>query len=339
MIIRTCAYPRAGLVGNPSDGYHGKTISFVFSNYRAEVTLYQSPELEIQPSTRDRSAFRSMRALVEDVNMYGYYGGIRLLKAAIKTFSDHCARNRIVLDDRNYTIRYTSDIPHRVGLAGSSAIITACFRALMAFYQVSIPNHTLANLVLSVERDELGIAAGLQDRVVQAYEGLVYMDFSSSVMDRQGYGVYEYLDPGRLPPLYIAYRADLSEGSEVLHSDLRERFELNDRDVVEAVRFWAGLTDAFRASIDRGDSAEAARIIDANFDRRRAVCSISAGNVQMIERARAAGASAKFSGSGGAIVGSYGDDTMYNRLVAELEPLGVCVIKPAYVDRSGGAYR
>ena len=32
MIIREKAYPRAALIGNPSDGYFGKTIAFVFRN-------------------------------------------------------------------------------------------------------------------------------------------------------------------------------------------------------------------------------------------------------------------------------------------------------------------
>ena len=37
MIIQTKAYPRVGLIGNPSDGYFGKTISFVFKNYPENV--------------------------------------------------------------------------------------------------------------------------------------------------------------------------------------------------------------------------------------------------------------------------------------------------------------
>ncbi|MFO8143540.1 MAG: hypothetical protein R6T78_02560, partial [Dehalococcoidales bacterium] len=39
--------PRAALIGNPSDGYFGKTIAFTFSNFQADVTLYDTPELEI----------------------------------------------------------------------------------------------------------------------------------------------------------------------------------------------------------------------------------------------------------------------------------------------------
>ena len=220
MIIETKSYPRAGLVGNPSDGYFGKTIAFTFSNYSAKVILYQTPELEIMPTDRDQSRFKSIRHLVDDVKNYGYYGGIRLLKATVKIFHDYCRKNKIQLDDRNFTIRYHSNIPDQVGLAGSSAIITAGMRALMSFYQISIPKPTLANLIRSVENDELGITAGLQDRVALTYQGLVYMDFNEKMMKDQGHGVYENLDPGLLPPLYIAFLKELSEGSEIFHNNI-----------------------------------------------------------------------------------------------------------------------
>jgi len=100
MIIRTRAYPRVGLVGNPSDGYFGRTISFAFENFCAEVVLYESPELEILPSRKDHSVFRDIGALVRDVELHGYYGGIRLLKATIKRFSDYCRSNQIDLHDK-----------------------------------------------------------------------------------------------------------------------------------------------------------------------------------------------------------------------------------------------
>ena len=48
--------------------------------------------------------------------------------------------------------------------------------------------------------------AGLQDRVIQAYQGLVYMDFSKSLMDARGYGEYERMDAKLLPNVFVAYR-------------------------------------------------------------------------------------------------------------------------------------
>jgi glucuronokinase len=333
MIIRTRAYPRAGLIGNPSDGYYGKTIAFVFSNFCAEVTLYQTPEIEILPNLMDHSRFESIKQLDENVGLYGYYGGIRLLKASVKRFYNYCRENSIELDDRNFTIRYSSDIPHRVGLAGSSAIITACFRALMSFYSVSIPAAVLANLVLSVEVDELNIPAGLQDRVVQAYEGMVYMDFGRELMEKQGHGKYEPLDPQALPPIYIAYREDLSEGTEVFHNDIRSRFDRGEPEVTAAMKQWAGLTDELRIALRTGDHGQVAELINRNFDLRRTLYKISEGNNQMVEAARSVGASAKFSGSGGAIVGTYKDDAMFAALREHLEPRHIRVLKPHIVEQ------
>ncbi|MCE9612959.1 MAG: GHMP kinase [Lentisphaerae bacterium] len=328
MIIRTQAYPRAGLVGNPSDGYYGKTIALAFTNFAADVTLYESPELEVLPNRRDHSRFGSIRELTSDVRQFGYYGGIRLLKAAIKRFCDYCDAQGHPLHDRNFTIRYASNIPHLVGLAGSSAIITACFRALQAFYDVRIPKPTLANLVLSVETEELGISAGLQDRVAQVYQGVVYMDFSEALIRQQGYGRYEPLDPALLPPLYIAYRTDLAEGSEIYHNDMRERHRRGDPEVLAAIAFWISLTDRVRGALLAGRRDEIGPLLDSNFDRRRQVSRISDGNLRLVESARRVGASAKFTGSGGAIVGTYRDEAMFEALCQSFQPLGIEVFKP-----------
>ena len=74
MIIETYSYPRAAVIGNPSDGYYGKTIAFVFSNFIARVQLYETPELEIKPERFDVALFRGMKDLADDVNFAGYYG-------------------------------------------------------------------------------------------------------------------------------------------------------------------------------------------------------------------------------------------------------------------------
>jgi len=328
-IIRKRAYPRGGLVGNPSDGYFGKTIALSFSNFSAEVVLYETPELEIIPCTRDHSVFSSIHALSHDVDLFGYYGGIRLLKAAIKVFRDYCEQRDKELNGKNFTIRYQSNIPHLVGLAGSSAIITACMRCLMEFYGVRIEKPELANLILKVETRELGISAGLQDRVAQVYQGLVYMDFDKDLMDSRGYGDYHQLDTSLLPPLYIAYRDDLSEGSERVHSKIRERFNRGDEEIMGAIAFWRDLASETRSLLEAGEGESIGTLLDANFDKRAEISAISDGNARMIEAARSVGASAKFTGSGGAIIGSYKDENMYQALKDVLEPLDIAVIKPS----------
>ncbi|MCB1091930.1 MAG: GHMP kinase [Verrucomicrobiae bacterium] len=337
MIIRTQSHARAGLVGNPSDGYFGKTISFIVRNYTAEVELWETPELEILPAARDHSTFPSLEALRQDVAWFGYYGGVRLLKGTIKRFYDYCLEQGISLPNRNFTLRYQSNIPSQVGMAGSSAIITAALRALMTFYEVSIPKAIQANLILSVENDELKIPAGLQDRVIQAFEGVVFMDFNRKIMDHQRHGHYEELAPSLLPPLYVAFHHHLSEGTEVFHNDIRGRFNRGEREVVDAMQQWAELAQQTRDLLLAGRGSEIGPLLDANFDLRKRLYRISDGNLRMVDAARSVGATAKFTGSGGAIVGTFEDEAMFDRLTAALDPLGMTVIKPIIV-KDGDAH-
>src|SRR5215831_13245619 len=99
MLITTQAFARAGLVGNPSDGYFGKTISFVIRNFRAMVRLWESPHFEILPAYGDLSRFPSVREFLHDLKLHGYYGAMRLIKAAVKRFHDHCRSNGIDVPD------------------------------------------------------------------------------------------------------------------------------------------------------------------------------------------------------------------------------------------------
>ncbi len=94
----------------------------------------------------------------------------------------------------------------------------------------------LPSVMLGVEMVELGITAGLQDRVIQVYGGLVYMDFrqpnnnnnnasnSNSNSEKRGggvgvgVGVYERMDVSLLPPLYLAFdtlAGEVTQRSEV----------------------------------------------------------------------------------------------------------------------------
>ena len=101
-----------------------------------------------------------------------------------------------------------------------------------------LPKALQPQFVLDVEKEELGINAGLQDRVVQTYEGVVFMDFHndllegqvcvtslchvtvprhcatslchvthSDLLEGQGHGQYERLDVRLLPRLWLAYDA------------------------------------------------------------------------------------------------------------------------------------
>jgi glucuronokinase len=328
MVIEQRAYARAGLLGNPSDGYFGKTLSIIVRNFGAQVTLYESPELRIEPKEQDLNVYRNLFHLVESVNQTGYYGGSRLVKAAVKTFFEYCQANRIPFVQKNFTVQYHSSIPRQVGLAGSSAIITATMRALMRFYRVDIPLEILPNLILAAEMNELGINAGLQDRVIQVYEGCVFMNFDKAVMDEKGHGDYERIDPGLLPRLYIAYKTQLSKVSGKVLNELRIRYEKKEPLVLETLGRLAAVAEEGRAAVLNRDHGRLFELMNENFDLRSKIMNISESNRELVRTARQCGASAKFAGSGGSIIGMYRDDQMLNRLAIALKKLNARIIKP-----------
>jgi len=327
-MIETYGYARAGLLGNPSDGYFGKTIAFAMTNFRARALAYPSGRLEIKPAKADVPVFENLDGLYRTTRWRGYYGGVRIVQALIVRLIEYCRGRGIELPDRNFTLEYESSIPQRLGMGGSSAIITAALRALCQYFELEISPAEQANLALEAETRELGMPAGLQDRVAQVYQGLIYMDFSRDLMESRGYGNYERLEPGLLKNAYVAYRTSLSEGTEVFHSDIRERWNRGETQVVEAMRTWASFAERGRECLVRGETEKLNELIDANFDLRASIYRIDDGNMEMIRAARRAGASANFAGSGGAIVGLYRDEDMFARLVEEMRRAGAAVVKP-----------
>jgi len=329
--IRNRVYARAGLIGNPSDGYNGKTITIIVKNFYAQVLLYEWDRIEIIPGSSDESDFQSIHELAQDVRLHGYYGGIRLIKAAINGFVTYCNARKLTLPDRNFSLRYQTTIPRQVGMAGSSAIVVATLRALKNFYEIDIPKRVLPSLVLSIERDQLGIPAGLQDRVAQVYEGCTYMDFSKEAMKTEdGFivGEYEDLPVSLLPSLYVSYSVDCSEPTEVFHNNLRFRYDQGESAVVSAMQHCAELTVRAKEALLAGHHDLLPALLDGNFDIRRSICQLPKEQISMVETARACGASANFAGSGGAIVGTYPDEAAFVKLQEAMKEIGCETVKP-----------
>ncbi len=309
MMITKWVGARVGIMGNPSDGFGGKTIACLIRNFGATVTVRENKTIEIVRHAQfDPLSFANITHLADIASQDGYYGGIRLLFAACKRFSDACREYGVVLPERNFILQYDTTVPRQVGLGGSSAIITATFRALMEFYGVTedtLPQPILPSLILAVETEELGIAAGLQDRVVQVYGGLVDMDFDPNYVAAHGHGRYEHLDSELLPPMLLAWDRCWSDSGKI-HSRVRHRFNEGDPEVHSAMQTWADYATQARQAMEHRDWASLAKLLDLNFDLRRRIYGeecIGERNLLMIDTLRSLGLPAKFAGSGGAVVG------------------------------------
>ena len=332
--IRTRSFARAGLLGNPSDGYFGKTVAFTFTQFGVELVMSESSRIRFQQGEVDDATFASMEEMSRNLRLYGYYGGIRLLKATAKRFFDYCQEKGLSLPKRNFSVEYKINIPRLVGLSGSSAICSAMLKALMKFYAVEIPLEMQPTICLEAERDELGINCGFQDRVIQIYNGLVFMDFEKSFVESHNHGKYERLYPCSLIPVpcslnfYIAYDANRAEESGKAHKKVKRLFEEKNADVLAAMSEFADIAQQGRDLLASSNiepsilNLKLSTLINANFDLRDRIFNVAEENRRMVMTARQCGASAKFAGSGGAIVGTYEDAEQFERLKAALKAIG-----------------
>ena len=314
MAIEVVVPARAGLVGHPSDGYGGATLAVTLHNFAAHVELHPSAQLCVEPA--DAGEWPE--------------GGEPLIHATVRRFCRHCAETGAPYQP-HARIRYRSTIPREVGLAGSSAIVIATLRALARHGAVAIERERLPALALSVETDELGIAAGLQDRVVQTYGGLVFVD----VAERE----FTPLDAGLLPELFVAWRPGAAGSSALAHAAVRERYARGDAVVHAAMSALAALAHEACAALVRGDHAAFAEALDAGLDVRARIFELDPRHLAMVQAARALGLPATYTGSGGAIVGIASDRAAVAELTRRLEADGVVVVEALATAQAPAAAR
>jgi len=330
---------RVGILGNPSDGYGGRTLALAVDRFSATVALEPSEVLEIVPGVEDEPAWDTVADLVERVDCHGYLTGEQLLAAAVRTFADVAsftarsglARSPAVAAFGNATFRlsYETSIPRQVGLAGSSALVIGALRCMAEWVELEIPDEVLPSIALRVETEQLGLSAGLQDRVVQCYGGLVAMNFGEMAVDARfgaSHGQYHRLDADYLPSLFVAYRESAAEPSDMFHRVLRKRFEEGDVTIRDTLHHLAGLALQGEAALRWHDPNRFAELVGENMRARRQLGRIPERQLELVDIAESCDVSATFAGSGGAIVGAYSGQEQLDRVSRALNSIGAVVV-------------
>jgi glucuronokinase len=216
--------------------------------------------------------------------------------------------------------QWKTNIPRSVGLAGSSALVIAALRA--SGHAPDDPLE-LARLALSIERDDLGIAGGLQDRAVQSFDRPVLVDGDDA----------RVLTPGAAFTFVVAWSRAAAADSGDYH---------RARDAADL----SALADAARAAADAfeaGDAAALAAAMGESARLRDELAPLSPAHNACAERVRALGFTPNSTGSGGAVVAlvlgeldevaagvvEHGDDdgSHLGRRLRELDPeLGQSVV-------------
>ncbi|GER47448.1 GHMP kinase family protein [Striga asiatica] len=327
-VIEHRSYARVGLLGNPSDVYNGRTISFSLGNFWAQVRLEPSENLSILPHPAlDLLQFDSLPHLLLTIEAFVFVWLCFWIMGFSNSFSAGVVSNDVDLNlwligyklmviMEGYVcswqfVKFSTIIAMKMasdyiwGTLHWLTILTFPASCLLDFYQVRhlINVEVRPNLILNAEK-ELGIVAGLQDRVAQVYEGLVYMDFNKKHMEDFGHGEYIPMDEGLLPPLYLIYAENPSDSGKV-HSTVRQRWLNGEKFIISSMEEVASIALEGRTALLEKDYTKYASLMNRNFDLRRQMFgddSLGALNIKMVEIARRVGAASKFTGSGGAVV-------------------------------------
>ena len=290
-IIGICP-ARAALAGNPSDGYGGAVVAVPVPDLAACVSAEPADRFSIRVADADLD---------------------RLLSATARAFADAVGRPADV------TLAATTTIPRSVGLAGSSALIIGALRVLGATIDHRFEPIELADLALSIERDRLGIAAGLQDRLVQSVGQLVAMRFDPVT--------YELLEPPDDLPLFVAWSESAAQTSDTLHRSLRRRYDAGDPHVVASMDGLATQAEAAAEAIATGDLTRLGRAMNRTFEIRSMMIDGDLTTRLMVRIAVRNGAAANSAGSGGSIVGLARDRDHLSELEAAFAGYGFLIVE------------
>ena len=311
---------RAAIAGNPSDGHGGAVVSTVVPAVAATVRVRTSARFEVAGTDLVDASIEELSDRVDEEGC----GDVQPLVPATLAVLHRLLGAQL----EPHQVEVRSTIPRSVGLAGSSAIVIATIRAMIAAHAgapwarslVAEPA-LLASLALAAEREILGIAAGLQDRVVQTLGGTVAMEFGPDSMRTVGglaAGTYRHLGP--LPTgLFVAYRAAAATDSGQVHAAV----DPDDSRVRDAMGRAAIAARAAADAIEAGDAMALGVAMDDTFDQRASVMTLDPDHLEMIDVARAHGASANYTGSGGAVIVLAADQTARTAL----ESLGCGVLE------------
>jgi len=328
--LEAIARPRVGLLGNPSDLYGGATLAFAFDAFRTRVRIAPAERLEVCPGHPDSLCVADWPSLLAEHCARDCERGVALVVAAAQRLVLHAPELReLSADDprARFALVFDSDIPRQSGLSGSSAIVIAALRAMAEWFGVALAPFELSEHALAAETEELGLLAGPQDRVAQSYEGLVAMDFSRP----RSAASYRVLDSQLLPPLWLAHDTAEGEPSASVHAEVRRRFDAGDPEVHALMARFPELVREGLAALDAGDADALSDAVDENLEARARLFPIQPRDLQMIELARAHGASAKLAGSGGAVVGVLPDEAVRPALEESLQAAGFRTLVPCVV--------
>lgn len=312
--VTASAPGRVGFVGNPTDMYGGSVIS-CSTKERARVTIQPADRLIL-----DAGAEQRIIASPDDlVTREDIFDIARVALAGTESA------------DLRVRITWSTDIPFRAGLSGSTALLVSMVAGLLAFRGLRHNPYHQAELVRGIEYRNLTFC-GYQDAYMCTFGGLHYMDFRGKEFHLE-YGTDPYATLEPMPASVILPAVVVITGGQRVsggvHTPLRERWLAGESEVVEAYDAIAALAREGKKAILDNRLDALGKLMNENQAITHSLGGSNPEDDRFIELARQAGASgAKLAGSSGAIVALHESPRALARAMTEAGATGILEPSP-----------
>lgn len=294
-----CSAPgRAGIIGNPTDMYGGSVISCSVE-MRARVRITPADTLTLLTNDQD-CRITSWEDLRPRKDLFD-------LPRAIL---DYMRLPRLAC-----CVEYESEIPLRSGMAGSTALVVALLKGLLA-WQGKFPNsYQLAERARYIELNHLKVVCGYQDAYMCTFGGLNYMDFRGKQFYREAEAeLLATIEPlatyvGRLP--FVLGFTGVQHSSGAVHKPIRERWLEEEPEVVAGYERITEIARMSKKALLLEDWELLGQLMNENHAIQRDLGGSGEANERLIAAALEAGAlGAKLAGAGdgGTIIALWPDD-------------------------------
>ncbi len=307
--VTASAPGRVGIVGNPTDMYGGSVIS-CSTKERARVVIRPADRLILDAGAEQRViASPDDLATREDI-----FDIARVALAGTES------------SDLRVRITWSTDIPFRAGLSGSTALLVSMVAGLLAFRGIRHSPYHLAELVRRIEYLNLTFC-GYQDAYMCTFGGLHYMDFRGKEFHLEyGTDPFATMEPMTsvvtLPVVVVITGGQRVSGG--VHTPLRERWLAGESEVVEAYDAIAALARDGKKAMLENRIDTLGELMNENQALTQSLGGSNPEDDRFIELARQSGASgAKLAGSSGAVVALHASPRELARTMTEAGAAGM----------------
>ena len=286
MRIVATAPGRAGIIGNPTDGYGGAVLSSTLAE-RAHVVIETADEFRVKVGEL-ATVFRAPRDYLLKNDRFD------VVRAVMQYFGH---------TDLKLSIAVTTEVPVQGGLSGSTAILASLVAALLTMWGREVSRYYLAETLRIIELNYLKIHCGYQDHYMTTFGGINFIDFREKENYRrladEIYATIEPLEPHVKELPFLLAHSGIKHVSGAVHLPIRERWLEGEKLVVDG---YARISDICRrgkrALVER-DWEALADLMNENHRIQHEISHVGDRNLNMINAALDNGAlAAKLAGAG-----------------------------------------